>query len=163
MFITKMALPRRTFLRGLGTALALPLLDAMVPALSAMAATPAKPVRRLGFIYLPNGVAMNFKGINYWKPMGEGTNFELSPILTPLAPFREQMVVVSGTNQHQADVLQDGANGDHTRGTSTWLTGVHPEAHRRRRRAERHLGRSDRGAVPRQGHGAAVARARRST
>ena len=127
MFLTKKALPRRAFLRGMGTTLALPLLDAMVPALSAMAATPAKPVRRLGFIYLPNGVSMNFKGINYWKPVNEGADFQLSPILTPFAAFREQMVVVSGTNQHQADVLKDGANGDHTRGTSTWLTGIHPK------------------------------------
>jgi hypothetical protein len=126
MFVTKMSLPRRTFLRGMGTALALPLLDAMVPALSALAATPAKPVRRLGFVYLPNGVSMNFKGINYWKPIGEGVNFQFSQILTPFSAFRDQMIVVSGTNQHQADVLKDGANGDHTRGTSTWLTGIHP-------------------------------------
>src|SRR5438876_6871683 len=127
MFVTKMSLHRRTFLRGMGTALALPLLDAMVPALSAMAQTPAKPVRRLAFVYLPNGVSMNFKGTNYWKPIGEGPRFQLSPILTPFAPFRDQMTVVSGTTHHQADVLQDGANGDHTRGTSTWLTGVHPK------------------------------------
>jgi uncharacterized protein DUF1552 len=126
MFITKMSLPRRTFLRGMGTALALPLLDAMVPALTAAAATPASPVRRLGFIYLPNGVAMNFKGVNYWKPRGVGRDFEFSPILTPLVPFKDQLVVVSGLTHHQADVLQDGANGDHTRGTSSWLTGVHP-------------------------------------
>src|SRR3977135_1084637 len=98
MFITKVSLPRRAFLRGMGTTLALPLIDAMVPALSAMAATPAKPVRRVGFIYLPNGVAMNFKGINYWRPVGEGANFQLSPILTPFAAFRDQMIVVSGTN-----------------------------------------------------------------
>ena len=96
MIVTKKALPRRTFLRGIGATLALPLLDAMVPALSALATTPAAGPRRLGFIYLPNGVAMNFNGINYWKPKSEGANFELSPILTPLAPFREQMVVVSG-------------------------------------------------------------------
>jgi hypothetical protein len=62
MFVTRISLPRRTFLRGLGTVLSLPLLDAMVPALTAMAATVARPVRRLGFIYLPNGVAMNFVG-----------------------------------------------------------------------------------------------------
>src|ERR1700680_5213456 len=108
MFITKMSLPRRRFLRGMGTALSLPLLDAMVPAMSAMATTPAKPVRRLGFIYLPNGVAMNFKGVNYWKPIGEGTGFQTSTILTPLDAFRDQMIVVSGTTHHQADVLQDG-------------------------------------------------------
>jgi uncharacterized protein DUF1552 len=127
MFITKVSLPRRSFLRGIGAAIALPLVDAMVPALSAMAATPAKPVRRLGFVYLPNGVAMNFKGVNYWKPTTEGANFQLSPILSPFAPFQKQMAVVSGTQHHQADVLTDGANGDHTRGTSTWLTGIHPK------------------------------------
>jgi len=85
MIITKMALPRRTFLRGIGATLALPLLDAMVPALSAMSRTAATPVHRLGFLYLPNGVAMNHTGINYWKPAGEGGDFELSPILAPLA------------------------------------------------------------------------------
>src|SRR4249920_2865854 len=114
MFITKISIPRRAFLRGMGTALSLPLLDAMVPALSAMAQTPANPVRRLGFIYLPNGVSMNFKGVNYWKPTGDGANFQFSQILTPFTAFRDRMIVVSGTSHHQADVLQDGANGDHT-------------------------------------------------
>src|SRR5262245_51231540 len=126
MFISKLSLPRRTFLRGMGTALALPLLDAMVPALSAMATTPAAGVRRMGFIYMPNGVAMNFKGVNYWRPKGEGAGFEFSQILKPLEGFRDRLTVVSGLTQHQADVLDDGANGDHTRGTSSWLTGVHP-------------------------------------
>ena len=125
MFITKRALPRRTFLRGVGATLALPLLDAMVPAATALAQTAANPVRRLGFIYLPNGVARNFTGINYWTPAGEGTGFELSPILSPLAPYRDRLLVVSGLAQHQADAFDDGANGDHTRGTSSWLTGVH--------------------------------------
>src|SRR5687767_12967350 len=127
MFITKIALPRRTFLRGVGATLGLPLLDAMVPALSALAQTAANPVRRLGFVYLPNGVARNFTGINYWTPAGEGANFELSPILSPLAPYRNRLTVVSGLAQHQADAFDDGANGDHTRGTSSWLTGVHPK------------------------------------
>jgi hypothetical protein len=127
MIITRKALPRRTFLRGVGATLALPLLDAMVPALSAAAAGAANPPRRLGFIYLPNGVAMNFKGVNYWTPSREGADFELSTILSPLAAFRKEMLVVSGLNHHQADVLEDGANGDHTRSTSTWLTGVHPK------------------------------------
>jgi len=125
MFITKKALPRRTFLRGVGATLGLPLLDAMVPALSALAQTAANPVKRLGFVYLPNGVARNFTGINYWTPAGEGTGFELSPILSPLAPYRNRLLVVSGLAQHQADAFDDGANGDHTRGTSSWLTGVH--------------------------------------
>src|SRR4029450_6549258 len=127
MFITKLALPRRTFLRGVGASLGLPLLDAMVPALSALAQTAASPVKRLRFIYLPNGVARNFTGINYWTPAGEGTGFELSPILSPLAPYRNRLTVISGLAQHQADAFDDGANGDHTRGTSSWLTGVHPK------------------------------------
>jgi len=127
MFVSKIALPRRTFLRGVGATLALPLLDAMVPALTAQAQTVARPVRRLGFIYMPNGVARNFTGINYWTPLGEGQSFEFSPILKPLEPFRDRMVIVSGLAQHQADAHDDGANGDHTRGTSSWLTGVHPK------------------------------------
>jgi hypothetical protein len=127
MFVSKIALPRRTFLRGVGATLALPLLDAMVPALTAQSRTAARPLRRLGFVYMPNGVARNFSGINYWTPLGEGASFELSPILKPLEPFRNRMVVVSGLAQHQADAHDDGANGDHTRGTSSWLTGVHPK------------------------------------
>ncbi len=125
MMITKKALPRRTFLRGMGTALALPLLDAMVPALSAQSRTAARPVRRLGFLYLPNGVAMNHTGIDYWKPAGAGRAFEFSPILTPLEPYRERLVAVSGLSHGQAESLGDG-NGDHTRSTATWLNGVHP-------------------------------------
>jgi len=120
-FITRRALPRRTFLRGAGATIALPLLDAMTPALS----QPAPAPKRIGFIYLPNGVAMNFSGINYWTPQGSGTQFELSPILEPLRPFRDRLSVVSGLAHHQADAHDDGANGDHTRATSSWLTGVH--------------------------------------
>jgi hypothetical protein len=127
MFIQRVALPRRTFLKGVGVTLALPLLDAMVPALSVAAETAANRVRRLGFVYMPNGVSMNFTGINYWKPKGEGTSFEMSPILQPLEPFRKRMVVVGGLTHHTADASEDGANGDHARGTSTWLTGVHPK------------------------------------
>jgi hypothetical protein len=127
MIVSKKVLPRRTFLRGLGVTLGLPLLDAMVPPLTALSRTAAAPVRRLGFVYLPNGVARNFTGINYWTPIGEGRDFELSPILKPLEPYRDRLLVVSGLAQHQADAFDDGANGDHTRGTSTWLTGVHPK------------------------------------
>lgn len=122
MIVRKLALPRRTFLRGAGASLALPLLDAMVPAFAQGGGRPAK---RLGFVYLPNGVAMNFSGVNYWTPEGEGEGYESSPILTPLAPYRDRMHVISGLAQHQADAHDDGANGDHTRGTSSWLTGVH--------------------------------------
>jgi hypothetical protein len=115
-------LPRRTFLRGATAVIGLPLLDAMVPAF-AQSRPPA--AKRIGFIYMPNGVAMNFSGINYWTPKGRRTDFELSPILTPLAPYRDRLTVVSGLAQHQADAHDDGANGDHTRATSSWLTGVH--------------------------------------
>jgi hypothetical protein len=124
MMITRVSLPRRTFLRGVGATVALPLLDAMVPALSALARTAANPVRRVGFVYMANGVAMN-STINYWRPTGTGTSLELSPILAPLAPFRDRTVVVSGLSHAQAETLGDG-NGDHTRGTATWLNGVHP-------------------------------------
>ena len=126
MIITKKALPRRTFVRGLGAALSLPLLDAMVPALSAFAQSAARPVKRLGFLYLPNGVAMNHTGTNFWRPKGTGADMALSPILSPLEAYRDQMVVVSGLSHHQAEALGAG-NGDHTRGTSTWLNGVHPK------------------------------------
>ena len=121
MILRRRTLPRRTFLRGAGAAIALPLLDAMVPALAA----PPPATKRLGFIYLPNGVAMNFSGVNYWTPQGKGSGFELSPILRPLAPYRERLTVISGLAHHAADAHDDGANGDHTRATASWLTGVH--------------------------------------
>jgi hypothetical protein len=89
MIITKKALPRRTFLRGVGTTLALPLLDAMVPAMTAMAATAANPARRVGFIYIPMGCM-----IAQWTPPGE-TLKELSPTLGSLAPVRDHVTVMS--------------------------------------------------------------------
>ena len=125
MIIRKIALPRRTFIRGVGTVIGLPLLDAMVPALSAMV-PPEAATRRIGFIYMPNGVAKN-STIDYWTPVGEGKDFELSQILAPLEAFRDRMVVVSGLDQNQAETGNDGASGDHTRGTSSWLTGVYPK------------------------------------
>ena len=124
MIITKMALPRRTFLRGMGATFALPLLDAMVPAFSATVKGAAKPVCRIGFIYVPNGVAMNDK-LNYWTPKGSGAGFELSPILAPLASYRDRLTIVSGLAQKQGESLGDG-NGEHTRACATWLAGVHP-------------------------------------
>src|SRR5204863_4533208 len=90
-FLTK-SLPRRTVLRGLGATMALPFLDAMIPAFSLRGlAAAAKPVHRFQTFYVPNGMAME-----YWLPKGEGTAFELSPILEPLAPYRDQMLVLSG-------------------------------------------------------------------
>ena len=124
MIITKVALPRRTFLRGLGVAIGLPLLDAMIPALSA-GAKAGTPARRLGFIYAPDGMAIT-SAVDYWKPKVEGATLEMSPILKPLEPYRGRLVVVSGLSQKQAEAMGDG-NGDHTRGTATWLNGVHPK------------------------------------
>ena len=97
MFITKLSLPRRTFLRGMGVALGLPLLDAMVPAMSAMAATAASPVRRLGFVYIPMG--MNAAA---WTPRAEGSITELSPSLGPLEPFLDQITVVTNLELRNA-------------------------------------------------------------
>ena len=123
-FVTKKALPRRTFLGGMGVTVGLPLLEAMIPAVSAQ--TPAASIRRLGFLYVPNGVSMNHLGANYWKPTAVGNDFELSPILASLAPFRDQVTVVSGMSLPQAESLGDGS-GDHTRACSVWLNGVHPK------------------------------------
>ena len=119
MIITKLALPRRTFLRGMGATLALPLLDAMIPALTAAAKTAARPVPRIGFIYTPNGVIQA-----QWTPAAAGRAFELSAILQPLEPFRDQVLVVSGLAHRQAESFGDG-NADHHRATAAWLSGVH--------------------------------------
>ena len=119
MFITKMALPRRAFLRGTGAMLALPLLDAMVPALSAITKTAANPVRRLGCIYIPNGVNRH-----QWVPDTVGAGFELSPTLSPLASVKDRLIVLSGLAHMQGYSLGDG-NSDHPRSTAVWLSGVH--------------------------------------
>ena len=119
MIVVKKALPRRTFIRGVGATLSLPLLDAMVPALSALEQTAAAPTRRLGFIYTPNGVMQT-----QWTPSGEGRDFDLSPILAPLAGFRDDVLIVSGLAHRQAESFGDG-NADHHRATAAWLSGVH--------------------------------------
>jgi len=106
-FLTSKSLTRRTVLRGIGASLALPFLEAMVP--SAKAA--AKPVRRFLTFYVPNGMAME-----YWSPKGEGTGFELSPILQPLAPFRDQMLVLSGLHASW-NYIHAGASGSFLTGT----------------------------------------------
>src|SRR5437870_2834583 len=90
MMITKKALPRRTFLRGMGASLALPLLDAMVPSMTAFAKTPAKPVRRLGFVYMPMGC-----DVSRWTPVGDGPLVELSPTLQSLAPVADQLAILT--------------------------------------------------------------------
>src|ERR1700694_271346 len=122
MLITKMSLPRRTFLRGVGATIALPLLDSMRPAMTALAKTPASPVKRLGFVYTPNGATMSA-----WTPSSPGPSLtELSPTLSPLAAVRDQVVVPTGLSQKQAESFGDG-HGEHSRGQTVWLSGVHPK------------------------------------
>jgi hypothetical protein len=119
MIVTKKALARRTFLRGLGTTLAIPFLDAMVPALKA--GTTAKASVRTAFVYVPNGIIMKD-----WTPAAEGAGYEFMPAMKALEPFRENMLVLSGLAQVNGRALGDGA-GDHARAGATWLTGVHPK------------------------------------
>lgn len=119
MIVAKLALPRRTFLRGLGVSLALPWLDAMVPALTPVVRAAAPP-RRIGFVYIPNGASMP-----HWQPTGDSLA-ELPPSLQPLAPYRSQTIVPVGLSQKQAESFGDG-NGEHSRAGTVWLSGVHPK------------------------------------
>ena len=123
MFITKKALSRRTALRGMGAMVALPFLDAMVPALTPLARTVAAPtIPRLGFVYAPNGMFLpNF------HPAGEGgTGYAMTPILRPLEAYREQMVVVTGLSNSELVSPNEGG-GVHTRAHGGWLSGVLPK------------------------------------
>ena len=120
MILTKKALPRRTVLRGLGATLALPLLDGMVPALTALSQTAAQPVRRFGVVYLPNGVV-----IDQWTPTLDGTAYELSPILQPLTPFRDRLLVLSGLSQN-TNGLTARSGAVHGRCATKFLTGAIP-------------------------------------
>jgi hypothetical protein len=113
MFITRSSLPRRTFLRGLGATVALPLLDAMVPALTAAAETAAAAVNRLGFVYFPNGII-----VDRWFPAAAGAGFELSPSLKPLEPHRRSLVVVGNLARAGTSI------GDHAVSSAGWLTGA---------------------------------------
>ena len=115
MFITRKHLSRRTVLRGIGATLSLPLLDAMIPARTALAATAAKPVPRMAFVYFPHGAIMDD-----WTPKTEGRGFQLGRILEPLTPFEDRLTIVSGLeNRH--------ANGPvHSITPGTWLSGVSP-------------------------------------
>src|SRR6266516_1269822 len=121
MIITKKYLPRRTFLRGLGTAVALPFLDAMVPALAGLNRPGAKPVLRMAFLYVPNGIIMKD-----WSLQAEGAGFEFPRTLKPVEPFRDRLLVLSGLDHYNGQSLGDGP-GDHARAGATWLTGVHPK------------------------------------
>src|SRR5258707_8669716 len=120
MMIFKKAMPRRTFLRGAsGAALALPLLDAMVPALSAAAKSPV----RLGIVYVPDGMWPMDK----WTPKTEGA-LELTPTMEALAPFRDKVLVVTGLAQKEAMAIPSDPSGPHTHAFATYLTGVRPKA-----------------------------------
>jgi hypothetical protein len=121
MILTQKHLSRRGLLRGVGTAVALPVLDAMFPALSSAAKT-AKRVapNRMVYVYVPNGVDMR-----NWRPDAVGTAFDLPKILSPLAPVRDNVIVFSGLKDHNGEALGDGP-GDHARAAASFLTGVHP-------------------------------------
>ncbi len=126
MILTGKHLPRRHFIRGLGAAIALPMLDAMVPsafgqAAKAAAAARKVPPLRLSFVYVPNGIVMD-----HWTPATEGAGFALPAILQPLEPFRNQTTVITGLINNQANALGDGG-GDHARAGASFLTGSHPK------------------------------------
>jgi hypothetical protein len=122
MIITKTCLPRRSILRGFGTAVALPFLDGMVPALSALSKTPANAPRRLGIVYVPNGMILE-----RWTPAAEGTAFEFTPTLQSLAPFRDRLLVLSGLALKPADLRPGESGGAHARPSGAFLTGAHPK------------------------------------
>jgi Protein of unknown function (DUF1552) len=117
MMVFKKAIPRRTFLRGVGTTVALPFLDGMLPAFAS-----ANAPLRMGFYYVPNGINMG-----QWTPTKEGAGLELTPTLQTLAPFRSRLIVLSGLDANQANALPGEGGAFHTRTTSAYLTGVHPK------------------------------------
>ena len=120
MMITRTHLSRRTVLRGAGATIALPLLDSMVPALTALSKTAAQPVRRFGAFYVPMGVNMKL-----WTPEAEGRGFGISPTLQRLAAFKDQLTVVTGLDSHPAVPGDGDGGGPHSRVMSAWLTGAH--------------------------------------
>src|SRR5580692_9447093 len=120
MFITKKHVPRRTFLRGAGVTLALPLLESMVPALTPLRLTAATPARRFVGIWHPHGAAPG-----YWSPLKEGTDFEFSFITKPLEPFRDRVVLITGLDMPEAMATDEEPGGDHARG-AVLLSGARP-------------------------------------
>src|SRR5579863_9283490 len=117
MFVTKKHLPRRTFLRGVGVTLALPLLDSMVPAQTLLKKTAAAGSPRLGFVYIPHGAIMD-----QWTPKTEGTDFEIPRILKPMEPFRDRLNIISALGHKAADTTAV-----HSLSPTTWLSGVRPK------------------------------------
>ena len=117
-YLTRDHLSRRTFLKGVGAAIALPMLDAMTPAFASLSRVPKAPVR-LVFAYVPNGIIMKD-----WTPKTVGKDYELTRILKPLNAFREDIMLLSGLADHNGNELGDGP-GDHARAGASYLTGVH--------------------------------------
>jgi hypothetical protein len=126
MFLSKKSISRRTILRGAGASIALPLLDAMIPAGIALAQTAAKPRLRMGFFYFPHGAFTGkWTEFNAWTPQGGGRDFEISPVLEPLAAYRDRMTVITGLRNRG----QEGGGGVHRSSEQAWLTGVDPANH----------------------------------
>ncbi len=116
----KFQIPRRTFLRGLGATIALPLLDAMRPAAALAGAAPGQPPVRMAFFFVPNGAHMPD-----WTPTAEGADFDLPWILEPLQPYKQDLLVLSGLAHDHGRSNGDGG-GDHARSAASWLTGAQP-------------------------------------
>src|SRR5437764_4007516 len=125
MYLTKKHLSRRTVLKGAGVTLALPLLDAMIPAATALAQTAAVPKVRMGFFYIPHGAIMGNTShgpqMDKWTPSGAGAEFKLSPIMKSLEPYKNYVISI-GNLENKAMV-----GGVHSRAPATWLSGVKPD------------------------------------
>src|SRR5271165_5176753 len=121
MLVTRKSLSRRTLLKGLGTAVALPFLDSMVPAFAAPTLGATQFPNRLFFTYIPIGAIMD-----EWYPTGGETGFQFKRILKPVQAFREDITVIGGLDHHTGYALGDGG-GDHARAGACYLTGVHPK------------------------------------
>ena len=117
MFVTKKSLPRRTFLQGMGVVMGLPLLEAMVPAMTAMAQTPAHPRYRFGAIYVPHGMIMD-----QWTPTTVGANFDLKPIMTPIKAYQPRITVISNLRRPEL-----GFDTNHAGAPASWLAGMAPK------------------------------------
>ena len=119
--VFKKSIPRRTFLRGAGAALALPVLDCMFPAFASAAQSASRKATRLAFFHVPNGIIMD-----KWTPAAEG-KFELTPILQPLADFKDRMLILSGLGNNEARKFEFEIAGDHPRACGAYLTATHPK------------------------------------
>jgi hypothetical protein len=131
MFLTKRSLPRRTFLRGMGVTIALPLLDAMLPAQTPLSKSAATPRTRLCCIEMVHGAAGSTgQGSlrHYWAPEKEGRDFKFSLSLEPLAPYRDYITIVSHTDLEPAEAYSPAEEGaDHFRSSAVYLTATHPK------------------------------------